>query len=55
MNNEDLSSVRSTICDGDGNPTTSVNNVLDLRFLPRPVIEQWLLARSVEEVSAYNS
>ena len=47
----DLSEVRRVLCDDSASATT-FNNLLELKFLSGAVIERWMQARGVDEVSA---
>lgn len=46
----DLVGARRILVDGL-EAATSFNNILELKFLPRSIIEKWMLARSAEDVS----
>ena len=46
----DVAETRRILVDGLEAATT-FNNILELKFLPSSVIERWMLARSVEDVS----
>ena len=46
----DLAGARRILVDGL-EVATSFNNILELKFLPRSIIEKWMLARSAEDVS----
>jgi hypothetical protein len=46
----DLAEARRLLVDGLEAAAT-FNNILELKFLPRSIIEKWMLARSAEDVS----
>ena len=48
----DLSEVRRILSD-DSKSITSFNNLLELKFLSSAVIERWMLAQDIDEVSEF--